>query len=54
MKSTILLAVGIASAITVMADPPGNDPTTKFIDPRNMDQSVKPGDNFFCLRMETG
>lgn len=43
------MAVGLAATALLSFAPPGDDKPkkTKFIDPANMDQSVKPGDNFY-------
>ncbi|WP_128547879.1 M13 family metallopeptidase [Larkinella soli] len=37
----------LAVAVGLMAATPPKDPKKKFIDPANMDTSVKPGDNFY-------
>lgn len=43
------MAVGLVATATLAFAPPGDDKPkkTKYIDPANMDQSVKPGDNFY-------
>src|SRR5947209_8748550 len=44
-----LAALGVSAAAVVSFAPPGggHDKGPKYIDPANMDRSVKPGDNFF-------
>ncbi|RYE08433.1 MAG: M13 family peptidase, partial [Sphingobacteriales bacterium] len=43
------MAAGLVATATLAFTPPGDKkpPKTKYIDPANMDQSVKPGDNFY-------
>ena len=43
------MAAGLVATATLAFTPPGdkNPPKTKYIDPANMDLSVKPGDNFY-------
>ena len=41
----IFFAIIIAATTSVMAQTPAKN--SKFIDPANMDVSVKPGDNFY-------
>jgi putative endopeptidase len=43
------MAAGLVATATVAFTPPGDKKpkTPKYIDPANMDQSVKPGDNFY-------
>jgi putative endopeptidase len=43
------MAVGLVATATLAFAPPGDDKPKKpkYIDPANMDQSVKPGDNFY-------
>lgn len=49
MKYPKLLAAGIAALFCafVGATPVKNDPPAKFIDPKNMDTGIKPGDDFY-------
>lgn len=52
MKRIILLLSAVTLTTGLMAANPHtprrpNEPNRKFIDPANMDQSVKPGDNFY-------
>jgi len=45
--TVVLLAVAFKPDTNKMPDPGAFGPPAKFIDPANMDLSVKPGDNFF-------
>lgn len=45
--TVVLLAVAFKPDTSIMPEPGTFGPPTKFIDPANMDLSVKPGDNFF-------
>lgn len=46
-KQTIFLAVAVLSVGMLSMTPPDKDPKRKFIDPQNMDTSVKPGEDFY-------
>lgn len=49
MKYTKFLLTGIIACLCIhtSANIPDDDPPTKYIDPKNMDTSVKPGDDFY-------
>lgn len=47
MKSSLRMTLVGAAAVAVMAFTPPDKKKPKYIDPANMDQSVKPGDNFY-------
>ena len=47
MKYTFRLTALGAAAVAIMAFTPPKNKKPKYIDPANMDQSVKPGDNFY-------
>lgn len=47
IKQTTFLAVAVLSVGMLSMTPPDKDPKRKFIDPQNMDASVKPGDDFY-------
>lgn len=49
MKYTKFLLTGTIAwlCINAFANIPDNDPPAKYIDAKNMDTSVKPGDDFY-------
>src|SRR5450755_1407133 len=45
LKNLVIFCIGAIILISFL--PPGKKDKRKFIDPANMDLSVRPGDNFF-------